>query len=159
MTTKPVQYQGFPGIEAAEIRFVECALCYPGGPKPAGFRVIIHQYSTEWVEITQDDILRPEFRLMTGLGELTQPRVQDVPVDIAAMLREESIGGTVHTSLRALVARWGVGGARAIEELYRVDQTSFLGVKIRWSDRAVRITRLDIGPSWGAFGDQPISNA
>ena len=119
----------------------------------------MHQPSTEWVGVTQEDILRPEFRPGTGFGELTQPRVLAVPVDIATMLREESIGGTVHTSLRALVERWGVGGAYAIEELYRAGRTSSLDVKIRWSNRTVRITRLDIGPSWGAFGDQPIRNA
>ena len=120
--------------------------------------MIIHQYSTEWVGVTQEDILRPEFRPYE-VGELTQPRVQDVPTDIVTMLRDESIGGTVHTSLRALIERWGVGGACAIEELFIAGRTSFFDVKIRWSDRAVRITRLDIGPSWGAFGDQPIRNA
>ena len=75
------------------------------------------------------------------------------------MLMEESIGGTVHTSLRALVARWGVGGARAIEELYRVGREPDLIIKVRWSDRAVRITRLYLGQTWGIFGDQPTSNA
>ena len=113
-----------------------------------------------WVEVIEDDILRPEFRpdeIRTSPIPRTSPpfSLKDQVNDLFAMFENDSIGGIVHTSLRALIERWGVSGAEVIELLALSGGTSWVDVRIRWSDRAVRITRLALGPTRGVFGYDP----
>jgi len=113
--------------------------------------MIIHG-PDEWVEVNEEDTLRPEFRPNEVHQPGPPPRVENRCHDLFDMFEQESIGGTVHTSLSALIERWGVEGAFVIEELALAGATSVIDVKIRWSDGAVRITRLAIGPTWHLFG-------
>ena len=113
----------------------------------------------EWVAIVEEDILRPEFRPDEVHKAGPPPRVQNRTDDLFVMFKEDSIGGTIYTSLSALIERWGVDGALVIEELALVGETSVIDAKIRWSDRAVQITRLGIGLTWGVFGREPRPDA
>ena len=119
----------------------------------------MHQHSTDWVTITEDDFMRAEFRPHEVPKPGPPPRVEDRCVDLFNLFEEESIGGTVYTSLSALIERWGVSGVHALEDIWWAGKTSAVDVKIRWSDRTVRITRLGIGPTWGAFGRGPCPDA
>ena len=110
----------------------------------------------EWVAITDDDIFRPEFEI--GVD----PEVEENDVhfihDLADMFNA-SIGDTIHTTLDALSQRWGGSKGDVIKNLSHIGATTGVDVFIRWSDQAVRIVRLFIGPTWGVFGSQPHADA
>ena len=118
----------------------------------------MHGRSTEWVEVTEDDISR----LDSG------PSVEKTPdqpcsdvdyVEDVILLFHTSIGGTIHTTLDALHQRWGGSKGDVIKSLAHIGATTGVDASIRWSDQAIRITRLFIGPTWGVLGSQPHADA
>ncbi len=58
-TRGSVQYV-LPGIALRARQEEPSSLCYSSHPETACLRVIMHGRSTEWVEVTADDISRPE---------------------------------------------------------------------------------------------------
>ena len=115
----------------------------------------------EWIAILQDDIFRPEFDTDTSLHKAPHHPVTDEDYldEFEALFMESSIGGVVHTSLDALSERWGDPPGDVVETLSLAGGTNWLDVLIRWSDGAVRITRLSFGPTWGAFGEERFPDA
>ena len=118
----------------------------------------MHGRSTEWVEITVDDISRLD----------SDPSVEKTPdqpcsdvdyVEDVILLFRTSIGGTIHTTLNALNQRWGGSKGDVIKNLSHIGATTAVDVFIRWSDQAIRITRLFVGQTWGVFGSQPHADA
>ena len=118
----------------------------------------MHGRSTEWVEVTVDDISRLD----------SDPSVEKTPdqpcsdvdyVEDVIVLFQTSIGGTIHTTLDALSQRWGGSKGDVIKNLLHIGATTAVDVFIRWSDQAIRITRLFVGPTWGVFGSQPHADA
>ena len=118
--------------------------------------MIIHGPKAKWVAITEVDILRPEFEIGVD-PEVAENDVHFIH-DLADMFNA-SIGGTIHTTLNALNQRWGGSKGDVIKNLLHIGATTAVNTSIRWSDQAVRIVRLFIGPTWGVFGSQPHADA
>ena len=112
----------------------------------------------DWVEITVNDISRLDSD--PSVDKTPDQPCSDVDyVEDVILLFHTSIGGTIHTTLDALHQRWGGSKGDVIKSLSHIGATTAVDVFIRWSDQAVRITRLFVGQTWGVFGSQPHADA
>ena len=89
-------------------------------------------------------------------GRPDQPCSDVDYVEAVVRMFEISIEGTIHTTLDALSQRWGGSKGDVIKSLSHIGATTAVDVLIPWPDQAVRIVRLFVGPTWGAFGSQPL---
>ena len=118
----------------------------------------MHGRSTEWVEVTVDDISRLDSD--PSVDKTPDQPCSDVDyVEDVVLLFHTSIGGTIHSTLDALSQRWGGSKGDVAKSLSHIGATTGVDVLIRWSDQVVRIVRLFVGPTWGVFGSQPHADA